>query len=227
MVKVKCRQRSKVRWPKVDADAEKLCNSGHGCQAVSEYSAPEPMAQANPPSGPWQNCAADILGPLPSGENLLVIVDYYGRYFEVVILRSTTSKKVIDSLQPIFTRFGVPAHLKQTMVLSSFQRSSESSLRKMGQNTEHLPICDPKQMGGQKVIPVAQIEGKDTQMTTGVALFCLMFGWEMWSKLPELRHEALITNKEICDQDQARKMTQKDNVDTKRHAVEGQVEARD
>ena len=49
----------------------------------------------------------------------------------------------------------------------------------------------------------------------------------MWSKLPELRREAPITNKEICHRDWAKKMTQKDNVDTKRHAVEGQVEARD
>ena len=88
-------------WLKVAADAEKLCNSSHGCQAVIEYSAPEPMVQANPPSGPWQNCAADILGPLPSGENLLVIVDYYGRHFEVLILRSTTSTKVINNLEPI------------------------------------------------------------------------------------------------------------------------------
>ena len=99
-------------WPEVDADAEKLCNSRHGCQAVSKYSAPEPMAQANPPSGPWQNCAVDILGSLPSGENLLVKAVYYSRYFEVVILRSTTSTQVIDNLEPIFTRFGVPHTLK-------------------------------------------------------------------------------------------------------------------
>ena len=112
IVKTKCRLRSKVWWPKVDADAEKLCKSCHCCQAVSEYSAPEPMARAYPPSGPWQDCAADILGPLPSGENLLVVVDYYSRYFEVVILRSTTSTKVINSLQPIFARFGVPHTLK-------------------------------------------------------------------------------------------------------------------
>ena len=86
--------------------------SCHGCQAVREYSFPEPMARADAPSGPWQDCAADILGPLPSGENLLVIMDYYSRYFEVVILRSTTSTKVIVSLQPIFARFGVPHTLK-------------------------------------------------------------------------------------------------------------------
>ena len=109
-MKTKCRLLSKVWWPKVDA--EKLCKSCHGCQAVSEYSAPEPMARAYLPSGPWQDCATDILVPLPSGENLLVIVDYYSRYFEVVILKSTTSKKVIDSLNPIFTRCGIPHTLK-------------------------------------------------------------------------------------------------------------------
>ena len=69
IVKTKCRLRSEVWWPKVDADAEKLCNSCHGCQALSENSAPEPMARAYQPSGPWEDCAADILGPLTSGEN--------------------------------------------------------------------------------------------------------------------------------------------------------------
>ena len=49
----------------------------------------------------------------------------------------------------------------------------------------------------------------------------------MRSKLPELRCEAPITNEEICDRDWARKLTQKDYVDTKRHAVESQVEVGD
>ena len=79
------------------------------CRRIS---APEPMARAYPPSGQWQDCAADILGPLPSGENLLVIGDYYCRYFEVVILRSTTSTKIINNLKPIFAWFGVPHTLK-------------------------------------------------------------------------------------------------------------------
>ena len=92
------------------------------------------------------------------------------------------------------------------------------------------------------MIQVAQIEGKDwrqelhkfltahrstPQMTTGVAPFFLMFGREMRSKLPELRREAPITNEEIRDRDWARKLTQKDYVDTKRHAVESQVEVGD
>ena len=90
----------------MDADAKKLCRSCHGCQAVSEYAPPEPMARAFPPSGPCKDCAADILGPLPSGESLLVVVDYFSRYFEAVSLRSTYSTRIIEGLKPIFARFG-------------------------------------------------------------------------------------------------------------------------
>ena len=44
-------------------------------------------------------------------------------------------------------------------------------------------------------------------MTTGLAPFFLMLEREMRSKLPELGHEAPITNEEI--RDWARKLTQK------------------
>ena len=116
----------------VAADAEKLCNTCHGCQAVSKYFDPEPMAQVNPPSGPWQDCAADILGPLPSGESLLVIMDYYGRYFEVVILRSTSSTKVTDSLKPIVTQFGDPCTLKRDNGPQFISEEFKAFLVKMG-----------------------------------------------------------------------------------------------
>ena len=58
-------------------------------------------ARVVPPSGPWQDYSADLLGPLPSGENNLVVVDYHRRYCEIEILRSTTSAKVIEAVRPI------------------------------------------------------------------------------------------------------------------------------
>ena len=33
--------------------------------------------------GAWIDIVADLLSPMPSGEHLLVVVDYYSRYFEV------------------------------------------------------------------------------------------------------------------------------------------------
>ena len=112
IVKMKNRLRTKVWWPKIDHDAAQVCKSCHGCQVVGEFCAPEPMQRVEPPSRPWQDVAIDVLGPLPSGENLLVVVDYYRRFFEVVIMHSTTSRKMIEALTPIFTRYGYPFSLK-------------------------------------------------------------------------------------------------------------------
>ena len=113
MVKMKNRLRTKVWRPQIiDYDAEQVCKNFHGCQVLGEFSAPERTQRVEPPSGPWQDVALDILGPLPSGESLLVVVDYCSRFFEVVVMRSTTSLKMINALRPIFVRFGYPFSLK-------------------------------------------------------------------------------------------------------------------
>ena len=59
MIKTKNRLQSKVWWPKMDADAKKLCWKCHGCQVTGEPSKPEPQSRVVPPSGPWQDCAVD------------------------------------------------------------------------------------------------------------------------------------------------------------------------
>ena len=112
IVKMKNRLQAKVWWPKMDRDAEQVCKNCHGCQVVREFLAPEPMQWVEPPSGSWQHVAIDILGPHPSRENLLVVVDYYSRYFEVVIMHSTSSQKMVKALAQIFTRYGYPVSLK-------------------------------------------------------------------------------------------------------------------
>ncbi len=112
IVKTKARLRSKVWWPKIDRDAENLCKVCHGCQVTGDYGVPEPMLRVRFPTVAWQDCCADLLGPLPSGENLLLVVDYYSRYFEVVIMNSTVSTKIIEAMSTIFARFGVPQSVR-------------------------------------------------------------------------------------------------------------------
>ena len=172
-------------------------------------------------------------------------MDCYSRYFEVVILRSTTSTKVIDSAETIFALFGVPYTLKTDNGPRFISEEVKAFLVKNGIEDRTTPPLWPQANGEVerqnrtlwKEIQIAQIEGKvwrqelhkfltayrsTPQVTTGVAPFFLMFGREMRSKLPELRREAPITNEEIRDQHWTRKLTQKDYVDTKRHAVESQ-----
>lgn len=54
------------------------------------------------PKQPWEEVAMDLLGPLPSGEHLLVLVDYYSRWIEVDALQTTTSKAIIHYLDAQF-----------------------------------------------------------------------------------------------------------------------------
>ena len=78
IVKIKSRLRTKVWWPKMDNDAERICKSCHGCQVVGQLNVPEPMKRNDPPSRPWQDVTADLMGPMPIGESLLVVDDYDG-----------------------------------------------------------------------------------------------------------------------------------------------------
>ena len=93
-------------------DVEKLCKVCHGCQVVAGYGPPEPMSRFVPTSGPWKDCGADLMGPLHSGESILVVIDYYSRFFEVAILGKTISAEVVKAIFPMFVRFGIPHSLR-------------------------------------------------------------------------------------------------------------------
>ena len=111
IVKTKNSLDSKVWWTKVDTEAERLCRKCHGCQVTGEPIKPEIIHRVVPPSGPWQDCSCDILGPFPSGEYIFVIVDYFSHY-EIAMLKSVTTEKVIVALIPIFSRFELPLTLR-------------------------------------------------------------------------------------------------------------------
>ena len=103
---------TKVWWPGIDKEAEGVCKTCHGCQLVSQPLKPEPMVRTELPSAPWQHLVADLLGPLPSGDYVFVVVDYYSRFFEMEFTKSTTSEKIISMLSKIFVTHGLPLSLR-------------------------------------------------------------------------------------------------------------------
>ncbi|XP_062555369.1 uncharacterized protein K02A2.6-like [Armigeres subalbatus] len=105
------RLRDRVWWPGMDKEARKTVRECEGCRLVSRPSAPEPMTRRQMPDEPWIDVAMDFLGPLPSGNYLLVIVDYFSRYKEVCIMRKITSEDTIKNIEPIFVRLGYPRTL--------------------------------------------------------------------------------------------------------------------
>ncbi len=250
ITKTKLRLRSKVWWPKLDYDAEKICRSCHGCQVVGQYSPPEPMSRTEPPNGPWEDLAVDLLGPLPNGENILVVVDYFSRYYEVAVMKSTTTRKVIEAILPMIARHGVPHSIKSDNGPQFISSEFEEFLREFG--IEHRRSCPLwPQANGEveaqnrslvKTLKIAQVEGHDMrsellkfllayrstpQVTTGQSPAKLMFGRELKTKLPELRADKTVVTEEVRDRDWERKLQGKEYTDERRNAQPSSVKTGD
>ncbi|XP_055699602.1 uncharacterized protein K02A2.6-like [Phlebotomus papatasi] len=121
---MKRRLRDRVWWPGIDLDVVKMVQLCEGCRLVSIPNKPEPMIRRELPVGPWIDLAIDYLGPLPSGEYLLVVIDYFSRYKEIEITNKITARETILRLDKIFTRLGYP----RTITLDNAKQFVSSEL---------------------------------------------------------------------------------------------------
>ena len=90
---------------------ERLKKSVRPVYNVSSWDNPLHLARAVPADAPWQ-AVVGLLGPLPSRESIWVIIDYYSRFYEVSVLNSTTTDRIISAMSEIFARYGVPKSMK-------------------------------------------------------------------------------------------------------------------
>jgi len=77
IVKTKRLIREKVWFPGIDKMVKDKVDNCLACQAVTpnKTSRIEPLQMTPLPSGPWKMLAMDFLGPFPSGDHLLVVID--------------------------------------------------------------------------------------------------------------------------------------------------------
>lgn len=115
----------------MDAEVSKSCDSCEGCRLVQIADPPEPMQRRALPDRPWLDIAIDFLGPLPTGEHILVVIDYFSRYLCLEIMTSITAKETIKRLMKIFSLWGLP----RTITLDN---------AKQFVSTEFKEFCDTK-----------------------------------------------------------------------------------
>ena len=236
IVKTKERLRSKVWWPAIDQEAENLCRACHGCQGVAPP-VPPPLVKSTPlPDAPWEYLACDLLGPLPTGENLLVVVDYFSRFVEVDILQSSTTAEVIaNRLDHHFSRHGLPTSLRTDNGPQFIAGSFKKYLAEVGVEPRRTTSLWPRANGEverqnrslMKAIRVAHAEGKPWRAelrkfllayramphtTTGQSPSYLLFGRTIRDKLPSVSTQR--TDQATRDRDAEFKQRQKDAADT-------------
>jgi len=249
IVGMKQNLRTKVWWPGMDKAAELHCRSCHGCQLVARPDPPEPLRPTCLPDGPWQDIATDLLGPLPSGHSILVVVDYYSRYYEYEIMNSTTADKVIDRLEEIFSRHGIPITLKSDN--GPQFRSSEFHDFCEENGIKHIKVTAKwAQANGEverqndsimKRIRIAQAEKQDWMRelrkyvvkyrtiehpSTGKSPAELLFNRKLRGKLPIFCADNCV-NLEACDKDAEYKGKSKLYADVRRNAKYSEVEVGD
>ncbi|CAK1597385.1 unnamed protein product [Parnassius mnemosyne] len=251
IVAMKSRLRTKVWWPKCDKDAENICKACKGCILVSAPSAPNPLKRRNLPSEPWVDIAIDLMGPLPSGDYILVVVDYYTRYKEVKTCRTITSSEIIEMLKEIFSRLGNPVSLTSD---NGRQFSSEDFKSFCAERNirlyNNIPYW-PKQNGEVerqnrdilKRLKISQVEKKNWKealqeymvmynstphTVTGKTPAELFFRRQFRDKLPMLQDIThLSEGLEMRDRDKELKEKGKEYADRKRGATNCELEVGD
>ncbi|KAK3731602.1 hypothetical protein QZH41_004844 [Actinostola sp. cb2023] len=201
------------------------------------------------PDGPWLEISADLFGPLPSGQHLLVVIDDYSRFPEVEIVHSTSADAVVPHLDNIISRHQIPIKIRTD---NGPPFNSES----FAQYTQHMGIkhrkitplwpeangeCKRFMRNLKKICTTARIEHKNWQQelnkflrnyratphsSTGVPPYTALYGRPMRTKLPEIPTQSK-QDKEMRLNDQQSKDEMKRYADQRRNTRSSNINPND
>ena len=102
--KTRRRARQALYWPGLNADISDMIGKCEACIKFSCAQQAESLLPHDIPAHPWQKIGIDIF--TYSGQDYLIVSDYYSRFPEVMSLSTASSKIVINSLKSILARHG-------------------------------------------------------------------------------------------------------------------------
>lgn len=244
---MKSHLRTNVWWPQMDQQVEKFVRQCKGCALVAAPNSPEPLIRKQLPDQPWIDVAADFLGPLPDGQYLLVVIDYYSRFMEVSEMQSITASNTISELAIIFSRYGLPMTLRTdngpqlNEKCEEFRNFCEANGIRLINTIPFWPAMngevERQNRSLLKRLRIAQQLGKDwraemrqylltyhstNHSTTGKSPAELMFGRRMRTKLPQIPPSRL-EDEEVRDRDAIIKEKGRVYTDGKRRAKESDI----
>ena len=152
----------------MDKQVEDVIRSCHPCQLVGPRAKPEPVRSSSLPDGPWQEISVD-LREISNSEHLLVVVDYYSRWLEAILLKKTDAQHVIKSMEAIFRTHGLPETLRSDNGPPFASKEFEGFLEYLGISHKKGVLYWPQSNGEVergnetilKIVRIARLEGKD------------------------------------------------------------------
>lgn len=248
---MKRRLRDRVWWPGMDREVVKFIATCEGCRLVSLPDKPEPMKRRLLPNGPWIDVAIDFLGPLPSGEYLLVIIDYYSRYKEIEVMRQITAQETTERLHRIFTRLGFPVTITldnaRQFASTWFDSYCKAHGIHLNYSTPYWPqengLVERQNRSLLKRLQISHALGRNWKedltdylmmyyttphSVTGRTPTELCYGRTIRSKIPSLRDiESAPVEEEVRERDMRLKFQGKEREDSRRRAKDSDLQVGD
>ena len=243
VIKTKHLLREKVWWPQIGKHVEDLILTCHACQvtapAVTKF---EPSQPTDIPSTPWETIAMDIQGPYPTGDNLLVMIDYRSRYPIVVKQKSTSTQCVINAMKHTFSIFGYPKNIVTDngpqFTSLDFRKYLQKHAIAHRRTTPYWPQANGEVERFNRTLKrynqTAAVTGKDWRETlnsflldyrttphtvTKVSPATLMFGRQISNDLPDIRASIKDeTENAVNENDTSSKLKAKEYTDAYRKA---------
>ena len=102
--------RELVFWPGINKEIKSVVKN---CSVCAEYrcsNQKEPMVPHEIPKYLWQIVATDMF--FWNGDDYLLVVDYYSRFWEIFKVSNTKSSAIIAKMKTLFARHGIPEVIK-------------------------------------------------------------------------------------------------------------------
>lgn len=248
---MKRRVREKIWWPSIDKSVENYVKKCHGCLMVSLPNKPEPLKIREHPSSCFEEVALDLLGPLPDGRSILVVVDWYSKFKLVEFLTKTTTKDIIRVIMQMFLRFGFPAKITSDNGPQFYKSQEFIDFCRMYNIFHHKTTPYSPQANGEverqnrsilKRLKIAYSENKNLKeeldeylymytatphSTTGRSPAEMMFGRKFNEKIPTIFRNQHKEDDSIKDKDFEQKIKRKIYHDQKQNAKPSNIEVGD
>ena len=205
------------------------------------------------PKRPWDKIAIDLKGPIQGSryKYLLVIVDYYSKWPEVLGVNCISSKTVINKLRSLFSRFGLPKEIVSDNGTQFVSGEVEHFFERLKITHRRVALYAPHQNGlverfnkvlGEKIEESKKMRWNIDQtiesalfhyrctphITTKISPFEALFARKMRSMLTNLRPEVKIKVGRISRKDVKLKQSKmKKHADRKRAARDHTFKAGD
>ena len=103
------------------------------------------------PDGPWRKLAIDVIGPISTTGAKevygIVFVDYYTKWPAVRIVNTITTDTVIDFLEEVFAREGIPETLVSDNGVQLTSYKMQGFLKNCGVRQCKVALCHPMANG--------------------------------------------------------------------------------